>query len=463
MQLRICIKRKNFAINSYYVLMAILLIAYYLIGINVPSIAFLMVAVIPAIFGTTSELLACVVSFIPISAAVQYKYALLISIVLMLVKNRWRVKSGGAFLLVLIMMVWELLHFACGYFSLVEYARDFAELLFMGALIMIDISDLDHKMIIRSLSIVTVGVCIIMFIMQLQQYSFNILKVFDRSAADWRFGQGNMHSGRFALNFDANILGFICNLSTCGLFLLGKKKEYEKIDIVLTVASLFFAIITLSRAAIVCMLLIITLYVFAGENKGSKRIIGILSVFAVAAIVGVLVNKYLPAIFENLLERFRRKDIWNGRGNLFRKYMEFVFLSPAYLLFGIGMQGIVEKVSPIIWVDQVPHNGLQEALVVWGIPGVIAVLMWVGMIVKLSKLYSGRKREFYQYVPLLLTLVFVMSVQLLTESRTLLALSFSYICLCISGNTNKQNEENSEHVAKSVIDEFVSNVHRIAK
>lgn len=439
MPLRICIKRKNLTIKIYYIMMAMMLTARYLLKINVPSAAFLLVAVIPAIFGTTSELLACVVSFIPISAAFQYKYALLISMIVMLLKNRWRLKSGSALLLVFIMMVWELLHFGYGYFSMVEYVRDFAELLFMGVLIMINIGDLDHKIIIRTLSIFTVGVCTIMFVMQLQQNSFNILKVFSRSAASWRFGQSNMSSDRFALNFDANILGFICNLSTCGLLLLRKRKESEKIDIVMTIASLFFALITLSRAAIVCMLLIIALYVFGGESKGLKRVIGILSIFAAVTIIGMAVYKYIPVIFENLLERFQRKDVWNGRGNLLTKYMEFIFSSPAHLLFGIGMQGVVEKVSPIIWVNQMPHNGLQEAVVVWGIPGGIAVLMWLGMIVRLSMVYSGRKRDFYQYVPLLLTLVFMMSVQFLTESRTLLALSFSYICLCISGNMNERN------------------------
>lgn len=441
MPLRICIKRENLAIKMYCILMPMMLIARYLFRINVPSAVVLMIAVIPAIFGSTNELLACVVSFIPISVAFQYKYALLISMVVMLLKNRWRKRSATAILLVLIMMFWEILHFVYGYFSIIEYVRDFAELLFLGGLIMIDIGDLDHKVIIRSLAIFTVGICGIMFIMQLQQNNFNLLKVFSRSAASWRFGQSNMRSDTFALNFDSNILGFICNLSTCGLLLLRKRKEYVKFDIVLTVASLFFSLITLSRAAIVCMLLIVALYVFGGENKGWRRVVGILSIFAVVIIMGMAVNIYMPAIFTNLLERFTRKDIWNGRDSLFAKYMEFVFSSPINLLFGIGMQGIVEKVSPAIGVAQLPHNGLQEALVVWGIPGFISVLTWFGMIIRLSMIYSGSKRDFYQFAPFLLTLVFVMSVQLLTESKTILALSFSYICLCISSNMKKPDQK----------------------
>ena len=236
---RVHIKRKNLAIKFYGFMMAVMLIARYLLNLNMPNAMFLAVAAIPAIFGSTSELLACTVSFIPLSPTFQYKYALLISLVALLLKNRWRQKSGGAILLVFIMMTWELLHFVSGGFSIVEYIRDFAELLFLGALIMVRIDNLDHKMIVRFFSVFVVAVCLIMFTMQLQQNDFNILKVFSRSAAAWRFGKGNMNSGRFALNFDANILGFICNLSTSGLLLLRKRKEQLRVDTLLIMASLF--------------------------------------------------------------------------------------------------------------------------------------------------------------------------------------------------------------------------------
>lgn len=436
-QLRI--KKKNLAIKIYCVLMAAMMIARYLFRIDVPNIAFLLVAVSPAFFGSTSELLACMVSYIPLSIAFQYKYALFIIMAVMLLKNRWRIKSGYAMVLVLLMMAWELLHIGYGYFSITEYVRDFAELLFMGALIMVDIGELDYKLIIRSLAISVVGVCIIMFMLQLQQYHFNLLALFSRSAASWRFGQANMDSGRFALNFNANNLGFICNLSASGMLLLRKLHKHTVIDLALTIGSLVFALMTLSRAAIICMLMIIALYVFGGESRGLKRAIGILSLFAAVTLVGIALYTYIPAIFENLMERFQRDDVWNGRTSLLTQYMKFVFLSPAHLLFGIGMQGMMEKVSSVVWVADVPHNGLQEALVAWGIPGLVVMLAWIGMIIKLSKVHSSRKRDFYQYVPLLLTLVFTTSGQLLTSSRALMALSFSYICLCIvySGNQKK--------------------------
>lgn len=443
MALEIQIRKKNLAIRVYCMLMAVLMILRYLLKIDVPDAAFLLVAVGPAIFSSPSELLACMVSYIPLSVAFQYKYALFILMGIMLLKNRWRIKSGYALLLVLVMMAWELLHIVYGHFSITEYVRGFAELLFMGALIMIDLGELDHKLIIRSLSVSVVGVCLIMFLMQLQRFNYNLLAVFSRSAASWRFGQSNMSSGRFALNFNANNLGFICNLSASGMLLLRKRNESAPFDLVLTIASLVFALMTLSRAAIVCMLMIIVLYVFGGESKGLKRVVGVVSLFAIVIIAGIAVYTYVPAVFVNLLERFQRKDIWNGRGSLMTQYMKFIFLSPAHLLFGIGMQGIYEKVSSVIWVHDVPHNGMQEVLVAWGVPGLAVMLAWIAMIVVLSTVYSGRKRDFYQYVPLLLVLVSTMAGQFLTSSRALMALSYAYICLCIG--TSMKMKDIDEH------------------
>lgn len=431
MSLEIQINRKNTAIKIYCVFMAMLMVARYLLKMNVPSAVFLLVAVVPVFWGSASELVACVMSYIPLSIAFQYKYALLIAIVVMLLKYRWRLKSAYALVLVLLMMIWELMHMVYGFFSITEYIRGFAELLFMGVLIMIDLGNLEYKMIIRSLAISTVGVCTIMLIMQLQQYNFNILAVLSRNAILWRFGQGNMDEGRFALNFNANNLGFICNLSISSMFLLRKKNEHIVFDLILTIGLFVFALMTVSRAAIVCMLMLIALYVFGGESKGLKRVIGILSLLSGIAIIATAVYTYVPAIFENLLERFQREDVWNGRGDLFTQYTKFLLLSPDHLLFGIGMQSIFEKVSPVIWVENVPHNGLQEVLLAWGILGLFVMLTWFGMIVKQSRVYSRNKRDFYQYVPLLTVLVYSMSGQLLTSSRALMALSFAYICLCM--------------------------------
>lgn len=431
MVLRIQKKAENRIFKVYMLLMFGLLITRYLLGIKVPVIAFLLVSMLPVWLGTTSEQLAFAASCIPFSAAFQYKYAILILIVAMLLKNHWRLKQSGAFILIMIMMVWELWHAVYGHFSYVEYLRGFAELLLLGVVTSIDLKDVDHKLVFRSLAVSVVGICIIMLLMQLQQFNYNLVAVFARNAKIFRFGESNMESGEFALNFNANNLGFICNLSACCCLLLAARKEHCRADILLAVCSFVFMLMTLSRAAIICAIMIFFAFLFLAEGKAVQRIFNGVGGLVVAVVALVLLWVYLPSVYENIGERFQRADVWNGRGGLLKNYTQFLVSSPRYLLFGIGMQQIFAKVSPYYPVLDVPHNGLQEVWVAWGVVGVVLFLAVLWRIVRTSKRSAGGRRQLYQFMPLVLTLVFTMSGQLLTSSRVLIALTMSYICLSI--------------------------------
>lgn len=429
MVLRIRTKSDNQIFKVYMLAMFALMAVRYLLKVDVPALAFLLVAMLPIWWGNTSEQLAFAASCIPFSVAFQYKYALLILSVAILVKNRWRIKMSGAFIVVMAMMVWELWHAFYGRFSFVEYLRDFAELILLAIVTSIDLDDLDHKLVIRSLAISVVGVCVIMLVMQMQQFGFDLVAVFARSAHSFRFGQSNMASGRFAINFNANNLGFICNLATCGSLLLAVRKEHRRLDIILAICSLVFAVMTLSRAAIVCAAMVFAAYCVFTEGRLTERIWGTIGGMLVAIIALVLIQFFVPSVYENLVERFQRADVWNGRGNLLKYYNQFLLSSPMYLLFGIGMQNIFEKVSTFVPVIDVPHMGLQEVCVAWGVVGVAMFYVVVWRIIATSKRYACGKRQIYQFIPLALTLVFTMSGQLLTSSRALMAFTFAYVCL----------------------------------
>ena len=445
MVLRIQKNTENKIFKVYMLAMFALVVVRYLMKVNVPAIAFLLVAMLPIWCGTTSEQLAFVASCIPLSVAFQYKYALLILSVAIIVKNRWQLKRSGVLLVVFAMMVWELWHAFYGHFSYVEYLRDFAELILLGVVTSIDLHDVDHKLVIRSLAISVVGVCVIMLIMQLQQFDFDLVAVFGRSAHKFRFGESNMESGRFALNFNSNNLGFICNLSMCGGLLLAVRKENHRLDIILTVCLVIFALMTLSRAAIICTILVFVAYFIFVEGKLNKKIWGVVGGILIAILALVLLNLFVPAVYENIVERFQRSDVWNGRGNLLKYYNQFLLSSPMFLLFGIGMQHIFEKVSPLYPVLDVPHMGLQEVCVSWGLVGVVLFIIVIWKIIKMSKYSAHGKRQLYQFMPLVLTLVFTMTGQLLTSSRALMALTVAYICLCVKKST-VERDKNAEIV-----------------
>lgn len=431
MVLRIPKNKENRIFRVYLVAMFVLMVARYLLKIDVPAIAFLALTLLPAWFGTKSEQLAMVASCIPLSVAFQYKYALLILSAAILIRNRWKLNRSGAFMIILAMAIWEWWHAFYGRFSYVEYLRDFAELILLGLVISIDLDHVNYKLIIRSLAISVVGVCAIMLVMQLQQFDFNLLAVFGRSAHSFRFGQSNMESGVYALNFNANNLGFICNLSTCGVLLLVSRREGTRFDIMMAVSASIFALMTLSRAAIICLILIFFAFIFLGEGKILQKVFSGVVGTVVAVIAMLLLWTYIPSVFENIQERFDRADVSGGRTSLFLYYGQFLLSSPAYFLGGIGMQQIFEKVSPYFPVHDVPHMGIQEVWVVWGCVGIVMLVMLFAKIVTVSKQYAHGRRKLYQFMPFFLTLIYTSSGQLLTSSRALMALIVSYVCLCI--------------------------------
>lgn len=441
MVLRIQRNAENRIFKVYLLAMFAMVAVRYLLKANVPAVAFLAVAMLPIWWGTPSEQMAFVASCIPLSIAFQYKYALLILSVAILVKNHGRLKWSGVLPLVFAMMVWELWHAVYGHFSYVEYLRDFAELLILGVVTSINLKDVDHKLVIRSLVVSVVGICAIMLFMQLQQFNFDIVAVFIRSAKSFRFGQSNMEEGAYALNFNANNLGFICNLATCGSLLLTIRKEHTRTDIVLMIGTVIFGLMTLSRAAIVCLLILFAGYLFFAKGDLVKKVFGGIGTILIAFIALILIQLLVPSVFVNIAERFQRDDVWNGRGGLLKYYHAFLLSSPKYLLFGAGMQSIFEKVSPYFPVLDVPHMGLQEVWVAWGLVGLALFLYMLWRLIVVSKQYAQDKRQVYQFMPLALTLIFTMSGQFLTSSRALMALTISYICLCVKKSDTGKEEK----------------------
>ena len=175
-------------------------------------------------------------------------------------------------------------------------------------------------------------------------------------------------------------------------------------------------------------------YLFLTEGKLTRKIWSGVGSLCIAVVALVLVQIFVPSVYENLIERFQRADVWNGRGGLFKYYNQFLFSSPLYFLFGIGMQCIYEKVAPYFPVADVPHMGFQEVCVAWGVVGLVMLGILIWKMLTTSKQYAGGKRQIYQFMPLGLTLVYVMSGQLLTSSRALMAFTFAYVCLCVKKN-----------------------------
>lgn len=394
--------------------------------IEFPVIAFLAIVAAIAMFCEKDEIIAFSVACIPLSTAFQYKYALFIIIIIYCVRFSEEIRITSKVIPIVLMFIWEILHIVMGEFLWLELLRGFAELIFLAFLFSIEKDRFDLKLISRIFSITTVIICFYILLIQLEQNSYDFSKLFSGSL---RFGAADDDIENFGLNFNENGLGGICNLAIIGTLLVADSNKLKMVDIITVGLLAFFGAMTVSRTFLICFVTIM-MYYFVFQNGGAKkkteRFIGVLVVFVISFF---LLQAILPQVIERFIERFAEEDITGGRSELFGFYNEHITSSPIYTFFGVGLQDIQEKISDIHSVSvNVCHNGYQELLVAWGIPGAVLFASLICSICSKPK-ENNIKRSLLQYGPLFLILVISLAGQLITKGINLLGLSFAYLCL----------------------------------
>lgn len=428
-------KEKNKSDTRFYVFLGIMLFILFTrnaLSVNIPVFVFLILSLFPALSKDENYILAFAACCLPMSAGFQYKYALFICIVAILIRCKGRVRLSSIAYPILLMVVWELLHAFSGQFSFYEYIRSFAELFFLVVIVScIDFDNVNHKLIYRALAISTVVICLIMLYLQLQQFGFNFDSVFGRGYNHFRFGQANTMSKNYGLNFNPNGLGVICNLSVVSILILFGRKEHSIFDLVMLVFAAIFGLMTLSRTYVISLAFIIIYFILTSTGRWRQRVLSVIGVVAITAVIIWLISKYVPHVFYDIISRFREEDLSGGRGALFSFYNQHIFSSIEYFFFGIGLQDFQEGISSIYNVSiNVAHNGFQEVWVVWGIVGVALFIWMIIALIKEAKKYEPHQ-ELRQFLPLGLMFVNITAGQLIRSETALLSLVIVLVSLCV--------------------------------
>jgi len=396
---------------------------------DIPVLAILAVASAVALISDRDELCAMAVCCIPLSSAFQYKYFIFICMLIYLMKYYVDLRITTAAFPLFLMLVWELLHGFSGTFSIVEYARGFAELIFCTFLLLTVRRKVDYPFVCRMLATVTICILSIAFFKILRDYNYSFEAAF---SGGYRFGEQG-EEGNYLLSFNANGLGFICNLAMVGLMQLNLVRRGTFANYVMIAVLFLFGVMTMSRSFMLCFALIMCCYALARAGRNRKRVFRtvIMIVFIGALILAVY--RFVPVLFEQYLGRFMEDDVSGGRTELLVFYTKHIFSDVKYLFFGIGLQDIIGKLADIygnISVN-VPHNGIQEILVCWGLPGFVFFVWHLLTMVKKSKRLKGvRKHRLLSYMPLILVIFECQSGQLIRSGNTLFALSLAYLSLC---------------------------------
>ncbi|MBR4961233.1 MAG: hypothetical protein IKY52_10080 [Clostridia bacterium] len=424
----------------FYIEMGILCAAIFarnILEIPISVVLILAVASLIALDNRRNEIIALCICCIPMATAFQYKYLLLACILIYALKYYRDIRITWRIFPLLCMLIWEILHGFHYTFSLYEVFRIFSELIFCSFLITLDYKKTNYVMICRMLAIVSVFMVSVVLLNLLKANDFNFSLIF---LGSYRLGIGNAAVKEFGVNYNANQLGFICNLSISGLLQLILTKNQRKTDYVLIVALCLFGIMTMSRTFLVCLAVLLVMFISFGEVRKSVKIKRIFLVGLVCALIALFAYILMPSVFTSFVARFFEEDVSNGRAELFRFYNEHLLSDVRYLFFGVGIQNFARELVNIYGtISNVCHNGIQEILVCWGIPGLFMMTVFL-----LSMIFDGKvnfKRRKFNYMPLVLIMVYIQAGQFVQNGTALLALSFAYLSLQWNSNDSAEGIE----------------------
>ncbi len=409
------------------------------LGISFPVIIYLVYFAIMAFVSDRDEMLALLAVCIPTTRGFQYKYAIVVWIVIYAIRFKDDVKLNTSIIPLLAMMVWEMLHGIKYDFSFVLFLKNFTELILLTFLMCLSARKIDFVFIARILAFSTAVIgCIILFEL-LKNNHFNISGLFDVNG--YRFGKGSDEAAvAFGLDYNPNGIGGMCSFSIVAILLIRYLKKQTLLDYLVLVVLIVIGGLTISRSFILTTIGIFVCFSLVGNKSGSGRLKTLFVFSIVAVVVYFVVINYLPFVFDSFTRRFEVDDITNGRSGLIDFYDEHIHSAWEYSLFGVGIQNLISKIVGIYGgTPVVPHNSVQEIIVAWGYPGLFMFLiMIVFMIYSAGKSIS--KSSIVNFFPLVVILVTSFAGQFITAGWKLLMLSFAYITLL--NNFFWEEEEN---------------------
>lgn len=401
----------------------------YSLQVNIPMAALLAVTVLMALLGDRDEVIALCLCMIPLHTSVQYAHVLLFALGIYLIKFHAGIRFNLTVAPVLLMLLWELLHCFGAPFSPVTYLRNSIPLLLLALVMCAGRLKFEYDFIVRALAVSIAAMCLCLLGRLLYTAHFNLsamLSGLRRLGLD----AGNSHMEITGGQQNPNTLGILCVLALTGLIQLRGSGRKKPGDAPLILFLLVFGALTSSRTYLACLAIMVLLLLFSrkGSLSGKLKFLGgiLLAVLAAVVVLALVV----PELLEFYYSRFFTKDITTGRADLMIVYHEFIVSDLKVLFFGVGLYDFVPKMLQQYRVAYaVPHNGIQELVIAWGIPGLVLFGMLCSAMILRSR-QMNRRQSLIHYVPLLVLLAKAQVGQMLDSPYTMLAFSYAYLSLC---------------------------------
>lgn len=244
---------------------------------------------------------------------------------------------------------------------------------------------------------------------------------------EFRFGKTQLEDEELMrLILNANNLGNYSAVGGCvGLMLVEHSKGKQKVmNVLLTITALSGGFLSISRSWLLVIAICLFLYIL-GKVRNPKRLLSAVLVFALLAVVGLLMMGDRTEFLEAFLTRMGGDDVFtgNGRWEHFVQYMEAYLSDPRYILFGTGVTQY--KAMTGLWGSL--HNGTQQILVCCGILGFVVYL--TGLLKPIADIRRTGKRKLAYWIPWIGVVLYIQTTQFLNPMMLMMSYAIGVFAL----------------------------------
>lgn len=405
--------------------------------INLPVFLYLAIVIAIGLTCSKEEIAALMCGIIAFQGIFQVKAGLLIAAFFYLLKTRNFV--FGKSLPVILMMVWEVIHYPQTHITLFGWIEVFAAFIALGILLIDADCDCCSDYVIRFFawsvafaSTINICVCVRKF-----GYSLSSLT---------RMGNLSNDSSDFQGLLNSNTNSFLCLLAISALLLIRHYSREKRTDNYLIYFLAIIILMTQSKSSIICLMIAYALYyLFSRRNIiiKARTLIRIIALFG-AVVLGYIV--FLRPIVSSIIDRFLVSDITTGRLVILSFYLMHLTKAPMNWLFGIGVYNYTYRIRDIygsMWqlypglatmandklVFKPCHQSVIEIVVCWGIVGIFLFIFLISTMTKYGKpeIFTKKPRE--RFIPLLVLFIFCVQGEILTSGTMLQSLMLCLACI----------------------------------
>ena len=259
-------------------------------------------------------------------------------------------------------------------------------------------------------------------------------------SGSFRIGQVDLidSSVEGLLGMNSNGIALLAMVAAAAILLMFNKRYLSlSWSIIGMVFAAFVGFLTVSKTFILVFAGMYLLYLIWYILKSNGKNITPIFVLAVSIVAFIVLPQ--TTIVKNVLDRFSSGDLTTGRIDVANEYLDFMFKDFSRVILGMGLQNITIKSGFV----HVPHNAILEIFVCFGIVGIIMFSVYFINLIKMNIEYrknnSLEKANFINYLPVVVYVVFIQSLQFMRINYIYAMIAIVFACLLLKNN-NKEGE-----------------------